>query len=44
LNLPVENNILNIYKNKVKILISGMEEINAAIMGAGALAWKELEK
>jgi glucokinase len=39
-----ENNILNIYKNKVKILISGMEEINAAIMGAGALAWKELEK
>jgi glucokinase len=39
-----ENNILNIYKGKVKILISGMEEINAAIMGAGALAWKELEK
>ena len=39
-----EDNILNIYKNKVKILISGMEEINAAIMGAGALAWKELEK
>jgi glucokinase len=40
----LENNILNIYKGKVKILISGMEELNAAIMGAGALAWKELEK
>ena len=40
----LENNILNIYKGKVKVLISGMEELNAAIMGAGALAWKELEK
>jgi glucokinase len=40
----LEDNLLNIYKGKVKVLISGMEEINAAIMGAGALAWKELEK
>jgi glucokinase len=40
----LENNLLNIYKGKVNVLISGMEELNAAIMGAGALAWKELEK
>jgi len=40
----LEDNLLNIYKGKVKVLISGMEELNAAIMGAGALAWKELEK
>ena len=40
----LEMNLLSIYKNKVKVLLSGMAELNAAVMGAGALAWKEIEK
>jgi len=40
----LEMNLLNIYKNKVKVLLSGLTETNAAVLGAGALAWKELEK
>ncbi len=39
-----EKNLLDIYKGKIKIILSGMDELNAAIMGAGALAWKELDK
>jgi glucokinase len=37
-------NLLSIYKNKIKVLLSGLTELNAAVMGASALAWKELEK
>jgi glucokinase len=40
----LEKNLLHIYKNKVKVLLSGLTELNAAVMGASALAWKELEK
>jgi len=40
----LELNLLSIYKNKIKILLSGLTELNAAVMGASALAWKELEK
>jgi glucokinase len=40
----LEKNLLHIYKNKVKVLLSGLAELNAAVMGASALAWKELEK
>jgi len=39
-----ENNLLKVYKNKIKILPSGLLETNAAVLGASALAWKELEK
>lgn len=43
---PVEfhmnQNLLYIYKNKVKILESGVSDGNAAIIGAAALAWSEL--
>lgn len=43
---PVEfhmnQNLLYIYKNKVKILASGVSDGNAAIIGAAALAWSEL--
>ena len=35
-----EKNLLPFYKNKVKILESGLEEKDAAILGAAALAWK----
>lgn len=40
----MELNLLKIFKNKVKILPSGLTEINAAVMGASALVWKELDK
>ena len=38
----MEENMLNIYKNKVKLLPSGLRE-NAAVLGASALVWKELK-
>ena len=40
----LEANLLPIFQNKVKVLLSGMAAVNAAVMGAGALAWKELNK
>ena len=39
-----ENSLLKIYKNKIKILPSGLKEHNAAVLGASALVWKELGK
>jgi glucokinase len=39
-----ENNLLKVFKNKIKIVPSGLQETNAAVLGASALAWKELEK
>lgn len=35
-----EKNLLKIYQNKVKILPSGLNENNAAILGATSLIWK----
>ena len=37
-----EKNLLNIYKNKIKILPSQLKENDAAILGAASLIWKEL--
>ena len=39
----MEGNLLEVYRGKVKILKSGMHEKNAAILGAAALIWQELE-
>ena len=39
-----EEYLLNIYKGKVKIEISSLTEQNAAILGASALVWNELER
>ncbi len=39
----MEENLFSIYKGKVKLLMSQLNETNAAILGASALAWKELE-
>jgi len=39
-----EDMLLTIYKNKIKILPSGLMDKNAAVMGASALIWKELDK
>ncbi len=38
----MEDNLLKIFQNKVKILPSLLSGSNAAILGAAALAWKEL--
>ncbi|HNP49966.1 MAG TPA: ROK family protein [Bacteroidia bacterium] len=42
--LSFEKNLLNIYKNKIKILPSSLLENDAAILGAASLAWKEVDK
>lgn len=36
-----EANVLNIFKNKVKIIPSELKETNGAILGSAALVWKE---
>jgi len=40
----VNQNIQPVFKGTVKILPSGIPENNAAVLGAAALAWKELSK
>lgn len=40
----MEEYMLNIFKNKVKILPSGLKNGNAAILGSAALIWNELDK
>lgn len=39
-----EKNLLPIYKNKIKILPSGLKENDAAILGAASMIWNELNK
>ncbi|MCB0852141.1 MAG: ROK family protein [Bacteroidetes bacterium] len=39
----MEKNLMPIYKNKVKVVPSGLPDTNAAILGASALIWKELD-
>jgi len=34
--------MFQIFKNKVKLLPSALEGRNAAVLGASALAWKEM--
>ncbi len=38
-----EKNLLNIYKNKIKILPSELKENDAAILGAASLIWNEIK-
>ncbi|MCI0472295.1 MAG: ROK family protein [Ignavibacteria bacterium] len=40
----MEANMLNNFKDTVKLLKSGLKENNAAILGAAALCWNELKK
>lgn len=40
----LEKHLLPVYRNKIKVLLSEMGEINAAVLGAGALIWKEIEQ
>jgi len=39
-----EENVLYIYQNKIKILPSGLNDLNAAILGAAALLWQHIDK
>lgn len=40
----MESNMMPIFRGKVKLLISGLGEVNAAVMGASAIIWNELDK
>lgn len=39
----MENQVLSMFKNEVDIFLSSLTEKNAAILGAAAFVWKELE-
>ena len=39
----MEENMMPVFKNKVKLLPSGLQNKNAAILGAAALIWNDLE-
>jgi glucokinase len=38
----MEKNLLNIYRDKVMILPSGLTETNAAVLGSAGLIWREI--
>jgi glucokinase len=38
----MEKNLLNVFRDKVKILPSGLGKQNAAVLGSAGLIWKEL--
>ena len=40
----MEENMMSVFKNKVKLLPSGIQSQNAAILGASALIWQETAK
>jgi glucokinase len=40
----LEKNSMEVFKNKIKILPSGLQDKNIAVLGASALIWKEIEK
>jgi glucokinase len=40
----LEENLLNIYKGKVKVVLSELQGANSAVLGAAALIWSELEE
>jgi glucokinase len=40
----MDENLFPIYRGKVKLVLSDLKEANAAVLGASALAWKELQK
>jgi len=38
----MEDNLFHVFKNKVKIIPSGLTKGNSAVLGAGALIWNEI--
>jgi glucokinase len=39
----MEENLLSVYKGKVKLLLSKLNSQNAAVLGASALVWNNIE-
>ncbi len=39
----MEQNILNIYQDRIEIRVSGLHDKNAAVLGSSSLVWKEME-
>jgi glucokinase len=37
----MEENLIQVFQNKVRILISHLKEAHAAILGASALVWEK---
>ena len=40
--IAFNKNLLPFYKNKVKILLSGLEDKDSAILGSAAIVWKNI--
>jgi len=40
----MEEALLPVFRNKVKILLSSLPDMNAGVLGAGALVWNELDR
>ena len=40
----MEANLMSIYQGKIDLLVSGLQDRNAAVLGASSLVWQELEK
>ena len=40
----LDENLFPEFKNKVKVLLSSLQDKNVAVLGAAALAWKEAEE
>jgi glucokinase len=40
----MEANMLSLWKGKVKLLPSGLDDRNAAVLGSAALAWKKINE
>ena len=40
----MEHYLLNIFKHKVKLLLSGLHQKNAGVLGSAALIWNHLKK
>ena len=40
----MEDYMFPVFKGKVKLLLSGLQDKNAAVLGAAALIWEELDK
>jgi glucokinase len=40
----LEENLLNIFKNKVQVIPSGLPDGNIAVLGSAALIWNEIEQ
>lgn len=40
----MDENLLHIYRGRIPLLLSGLQDMNAGVIGAGALIWVEMEQ